>query len=87
MGPIPGLAQWVKDPALLQNCGISQRCGSDPELQCPWHRTVAASLIRPLAQELPYTASAAVKRKKKKKKRERERERCGTYIQWNTTQL
>ena len=26
---IPGLAQWVKDPALLQACGVGQRCGWD----------------------------------------------------------
>ena len=29
------------------------------------HRPIAAALIRPLAQELPYTIGVAVKRKKK----------------------
>ena len=41
-----------------------------------WHKLAAASLIQPLAWELPFAAAAALKRKKKKKKkRERERER------------
>ena len=29
-GLIPGLAQWVLDPALLVSCGVGYRCGSDP---------------------------------------------------------
>ena len=44
---IPGLAQWVRDPAWLW----------------PWHRLVAAALIRPLAWELPRAAGAALKSK------------------------
>ena len=48
---IPGLAQWVKDPALLWL----------------WHRPAAAALIRPLAWELPYASGTALKRPKKKK--------------------
>ena len=35
---ISGLAQWIKDPALLRL----------------WHRPVATALIRPLAWEPPY---------------------------------
>ena len=31
-GLIPGLAQWVKDPAGAMRCGVGHRCGSDPEL-------------------------------------------------------
>ena len=31
-GSIPGLAQWVKDLALLMSCGVGRRCGSDPAL-------------------------------------------------------
>ena len=29
-GPIPGLAQWVKDLVLLVSCGVGRRRGLDP---------------------------------------------------------
>ena len=51
-GSIPGLDQWLKDAALLWL----------------WYRLAATALIWPLAQELPYAMSAALKSKKKKKK-------------------
>ena len=50
---IPGFAQWVKDPALLWL----------------WCRPAAATPIRPLAWELTYAASVALKNKKRKKKK------------------
>ena len=48
-GPIPGLAQWVKDLALLWL----------------WCRPAAAALIQPLAWKLPYAAPVALKSKKR----------------------
>ena len=54
-GSIPGLHQWVKDPALLWL----------------WRRLAAATPIRPLAWEFPYAMGAGLKKKKKKKKSKR----------------
>ena len=54
-GSIPGLAQWVKELALLW-------------LRM-WHRPAAAAPIQPLAWVLPCAAAAALKSKKKKKKK------------------
>ena len=51
-GSIPGLAQWVTDPALLWL----------------WRRPAATALIQALAWERPYGAGVALKRSKKKKK-------------------
>ena len=53
-GSIPGLTQWVKDPALLG-------------LGC---KLAAAAPVRPLAWERPNATGAALKRKKKKRIRQ-----------------
>ena len=53
VGLIPGLAQWVKDLALLWL----------------WCRPAAAALIQPPVWEPPYAAGVALKRKRKKKKK------------------
>ena len=52
MGSIPGLAQWVKDSALLWL----------------WCRPAVVAQIRPLAWELACAMGEALKGKKKKKK-------------------
>ena len=59
-GSIPGLAQWVKDVALLWL----------------WCRPVPTAPIRPLAWEPPYAEAAAqemAKRQNKKQKKEKEK--------------
>ena len=63
---IPGLAQWVKDPALVGDvvqvtdlAQIWRCCGCG----------VAVAPIRPLAWEAPCAMGTALKRPKKKKKK------------------
>ena len=46
------------------SCGVGSRHGLDSTLLLMWHRMAAAALIQPLAWELPYAASEALKRKK-----------------------
>ena len=55
VGSIPGLALWVKDPALLWL----------------WCRPAAKAPIGPLAWELTDTVGVALKSKAKKKKKKK----------------
>ena len=43
VGSIPGLSQWVKDPAM--SCGVGGRCGSDLVWLWLWCRLAAIALI------------------------------------------
>ena len=51
------------------SCDVGHRHGSDPAFLWLWHRPVAIAPIRPLAWELPYATSVALKSKSKKKKK------------------
>ena len=61
---IPGLPQWVKDPALLQASVQVE----DADLALPWlcSKLAAAALNQPLAWELPVATDVALQRQKKK---------------------
>ena len=45
VGSIPGLAQWVKDLALLPASVLVTDAASDPSLLWLWYRLAAAALI------------------------------------------
>ena len=60
-GSIPGLAQWVGDPALLW----CHRRSLDPELLWLWCRLAATAPIQSLAWEPPYASGEALEKTKK----------------------
>ena len=53
------------------SCDVGHRCSLGPELLWLWLGPVAAALIHPLAQKLPYATCGALKKKKKKKKKKK----------------
>ena len=62
VGSIPGLAQWVRESSFAVSCGVGHRRVLDLALLWLWYRPAAATLIQPLAWELPYATGAALKR-------------------------
>ena len=65
-GSIPGLAQWVKDLALLWL----------------WCRLAAVVPVGPLAWEPPHAVGVALESKKKKKKKKKGRRKLLGYRTW-----
>ena len=76
VGLIPGISQWVKDPALPSvwhcgECGVGCRRSSDLALLWLWCRLAATGLIRSLAWEPPCAAGAALEKAKKQKNKQK----------------
>ena len=70
MGLIPGLAQWVKDLALLLAVVyIGCRHSSDLVLCWLWCRPAAVALTGPLAWETSICCESGPKKQKRKKER------------------
>ena len=65
VGSIPGLDQWVKDPASPRAAAQVTDVARDPALMQLWCRPAAAAPIQPLAWELPGATGAAQKDKNK----------------------
>ena len=70
--PVRSLAS-LSDLRVWRCCELWCICrhGSDPTLLWLWHRPAATTLIQPVAWELAYAASAALKRKKDQKKKKK----------------
>ena len=68
VGLIPGLAQWVMDPALLRAVVADMCCrhASDLVLLWLWLWLPAAAPIWPLAWELPNAPGVALEKQKER---------------------
>ena len=71
VGSIPGLAQWVKDPVLLQTASVGQRCSHSIAVAVAVTVAVAASCSSDLTPSLGTSiccrCSLSPQRKEKKK--------------------
>ena len=67
-GSIPGLAQWVKDPASV-SCGVGCRHSSDSALLWPVAVSCSSDLTPSLGTSLCLKCSPKKNKKRKKKKR------------------
>ena len=72
VGLIPGLAQWVKDPALLWAVVVGHRHCSDLALLWLWCRLAAVAPIGSLAWEPPYAVESGPRKGKKTKKNKKQ---------------
>ena len=72
-GSIPGLTQWVGDLAGI--CSWHTQLKSCVAMAVALAGSCSSNSIRPLAWELLYVASMALKSKKEKKKKRRNRKR------------
>ena len=78
-GLIPGLAQWVKDPA-LPSCGVGPRFGSEEVL--PWQVWCCCGVGHSCSTDLtPGLGTSTHRKKKKKKKKKKEREVISLEVQ------
>ena len=73
-GGIPGLLQWVKDPALTQACRFSS------DLVLCWRRPAVAARIRPLARGTFICLRCSSKKKKKIHFLLKENESLAVYV-------
>jgi len=79
MGAIPGLAQWVKDPALLWTVVQVTDVAWIPSCCDYGVRPTAVAPIRPLAWH-PPSIYHGVALKRQKTKRTTTTKRCGVYV-------
>ena len=69
----PGLAQWIKNLALLQAVTQVEDMAQIRKLLWLWYRLVAMAPIQPLAWEIPCAMGVTLKDKTKQNKKKQKR--------------